>query len=342
MSIPSNRFAQLRWLQNVLCVSALLGSLVVVGLGIMGVGVASGSLNIWLIIVGAFTLFLTVLVMTYLPLARKMESAVARQLGELRDMSDVLTKQLAAMEAIEENTRLSDAAKSLAHRQQELEALRAAIREDLRIEHWEVALNLIDEMERRFGCKEEADRLREELDQARGDAIDAKLRDAIEMVDRHFRGHDWEQAQREIDRLLHALPDHAKVVALQDRMATMKETHKHELMLAWEEAVRRSDTDHAIDVLRELDQYLSSAEAQALQASARDVFKEKLLQMGVKFRFAVTEKRWQDALTIGLELVREFPNARMATEVRDVIDTLRERARANAEMEAGSVREVSP
>jgi Mg/Co/Ni transporter MgtE len=108
------------------------------------------------------------------------------------------------------------------------------------------------------------------------------------------------------------------------------------LKLAWEEAVRRSDTDHAIDILRELDEYLSPAEAEALQASARDVFKEKLLQLGVQFRFAVTEKRWQDAVTIGLELVRDFPNARMAVEVREALDTLRERAALAGETPAAA------
>ena len=110
-------------------------------------------------------------------------------------------------------------------------------------------------------------------------------------------------------------------------MGTLKEQHKQELRAAWDLAVRRSDTDHAIEVLKELDQYLSPAEAKALQNTARDVFKEKLLQVGVQFRFAVKEKRWQDALDTGLELIRDFPNARMANEVRDALDTLRERSR---------------
>ena len=103
-------------------------------------------------------------------------------------------------------------------------------------------------------------------------------------------------------------------------------------MQAWEEATQRSDTDHAIEILRELDQYLSPAEAHALQSSARHVFKEKLLQLGVQFRFAVNEKRWADALSTGLVLVRDFPNARMTNEVREALDTLRERARQQGMM----------
>lgn len=335
MPTPSARSMQLRWLQFLVCVLALIGALVLIGLGITGHAVPAGSVNVWLIVAGGFVIFVDLLVMTSFPSATRTDLAIADQANGLRELRTALGALQRILESIEENTRLSDTAKSVAHREQELEALRTAIHDDYRAEAWEAALNLIDDMERRFGTREEAERLREELDVARSQAIESKLNDAIGNVETHFQVYAWEKAQQEIDRLILALPEHAKVVALQDRMATLKVTHKKELLGAWEEAVRRSDTDHAIDVLKELDQYLSRAEAQALQSSARNVFKEKLLQMGVQFRFAVTEKRWQDALSVGLDIVREFPNARMASEVRDALDTLRERARsvpaANAE-----------
>ncbi|MFQ5493847.1 MAG: hypothetical protein ACE5EX_00540 [Phycisphaerae bacterium] len=340
MPIPSGRFSQLRLLQTVVCVTATLGAVALIILGLTGLGPASAVRGIWLVVAGGCVLFIVVLAMMFMPLMLKIESTLARQLSELRDFNEAVGKQTAVLESISENTRISDAAKSLAHRQQELDSLRAAIRDDLRNERWEVTLNLVEEMERRFGCKEEADQLREEVDDARHQAIEAKLREAIEMIDSHFAAHDWERAEGEIERLRHALPDHSKVMALQDRMVAKKEAHKQELLATWNEAVGRSDTDRAIDILRELDQYLSPAEAQSLQSSARDVFKNKLLQMGVQFRFAVTGKRWQDALDTGLELIREFPNSRMSNEVREVLDTLRERARAEAESPTES--EVSP
>ncbi len=331
MAVSSGRFSQLRWLQNVVCVAAIVGSLVLIVLGIVGC-VSSGSIaSAWMIAAGGFTLFVAVIVMTFAPLVLKIESTGARQLSELRDLGEAVARQSEALKSIAENTRISDAAKVLAHREQELDALRTAIRNDLRAEKWEAALYLVDEIERRFGYKEEADRLREETDDARNTAIQIKLQEAIEMIESHFQSHEWDRAQSEIDRLLHALPDSARVLALQDRMKTLKEEHKQELRLAWDEAVRRSDTDLAIDLLKELDPYLSSAEAQELQSSARNVFKDKLLQLGVQFRFAVTEKRWSDALAIGLDLIRDFPNARMTGEVREALDTLRERARAVAE-----------
>ena len=327
MSTAPGRFSQLRWLQTVAFVAAVLGALVLIGLGLTGYGDRPG---VWMVGAGAILMFLVVVLMTFAPLLLKMESTLARQLGELRDLHEQAKRHVAQLEAIAENTRISDAAKSLARRDQELDALRTAIRADFREQRWEAALKLIDEMERRFGYKDEADRIREELDDARNDRIQSKLTEAIEMIESHFESHQWDRAQAEIERVIRTLPDEPRVQRLPDLMKLRREQHKQAVTRAWNDAVRRNDTDHAIDILKELDQYLSPAEAQALQDSARNVFKEKLLQLGVQFRFAVNEKRWHDALAIGLELVRDFPNARMANEVREVMDTLRERARATS------------
>ena len=276
---------------------------------------------------GGFTLFFAIMLMAFMTLVVKMESTLARQLSELRRVKEAVQQALPTLDAVAENTRISDAAKSLAHRDREIEAMRAAIREDIRNERWESGLNLIEELKERFGYKEEADAVRQELNEARDRAIQAKLGKAIESIEALFAEHEWDRAKGEIDRLTHALPHNPQVAALLDRMAELKEAHKAELKEAWNEAVRRSDTDRAIDILKQLDDHLSSAEVHELQASARDVFKEKLLQLGVQFRFAVSEKRWQDALDVGLELANSFPNARMASEVREALDVIRQRVR---------------
>lgn len=333
MSTPSDRFTELRWLQNLIAVCAIILALILIGLGLIGYGATAG---VWLFAAGAVVLFAAIWLMTVTPLIHKIESTLTRQLNEIRDLNEAILKQQASLHDIAENTRISDAAKSLARRDQELDALRNSIREDIRRERWEAALNLIDEMERRFGYKEEADRVREELDDARNERIQSRLAEAVEMIESHFASHEWARAQGEIDRLINALPDDPRVSSLQERMRALREKHKQELRASWDDAVRRHDTDHAIDILRGLDQYLSPAEAQSLQNSARNVFKEKLLQLGIQFRFAVNERRWQDALTTGLDLIREFPNARMANEVREVLDTLRERARNPEAQSAGT------
>lgn len=323
------RFSQLRWLQTTVLVTALIGSLVFIGLGLSGQG-SNG--DVWMVGAGVYSLLLMVVLMTFAPLLLKVESTTARQLSELRDMQDLLAKQLTQIAAVADNTRISDAAKSLSRRDEELEALRTAIRADIHTERWEAALSLIDEMERRFGYKDEAERIREELDDARSDHIQSRLTEAIEMIESHFDSYEWDRARTEMERLTRLFGEEPRVQRLPERMRLLRDQHKETLRRAWDDAVRRNDTDHAIDILRELDQYMSGDEAESLQNSARNVFKDKLLQLGVQFRFAVNERRWSDALATGLELVRDFPNARMAHEVREALDTLRERARQTAEL----------
>jgi hypothetical protein len=50
---------------------------------------------------------------------------------------------------------------------------------------------------------------------------------------------------------------------------------------------------------------------------------------------AVSDHRWAEAAAVGEQIVSEFPNDRMATEVREMLDRLNERAVAeDAEAEA--------
>jgi hypothetical protein len=331
MAPVPGRFPQLRWLQVLVFLCAIVGAGALIGLGMLGYG---SSASVWLGSAGALILFLAIIILTITTVLLKIEGTTYRQLNELRDLNEQLARQMAKLELIAENTRISDAAKSLAHRNEELEALRQAIRDDIRNEQWDAGFSMVNEMERRYGYRDEAHSLREELERARAEGIEGKLAAAIAMIEDHFTRKEWERANSEIDRLKRLLPDDPRVTSLVDRMSQLRQKHKQELLRAWDEAVRRSDTDHAIEVLKELDQYLSPREAEDLKAVARTVFKEKLLRIGVQFRFAVKGKRWKDALDIGLELVQEFPNARMAREVSDMLDLLRERARQNAESAA--------
>ena len=75
-----------------------------------------------------------------------------------------------------------------------------------------------------------------------------------------------------------------------------------------------------------MDNYLTPTEAAALEESARDVFRARLHNMGVQFSLFVTEQAWHKALKLGKEIIREYPNSRMAEEVRQKIDTLKQRA----------------
>lgn len=323
----SRRYARLGRVQLAACVGAMLGGGALAGLGILGYG---ASTNTWLIAFGGLLVFLAVVFMTTTPVVLKLEATVHRQLSESRDANEAFARLHAGLEMIAENTRISDAAKSLARRAEELDALREAIRHDIRNQSFSAAASLAKEIGERLGYREEAESLGAEIDEARREWLNARVGAAIEHIEQHFHARDWVRAREEIDRLNRIARDDGRVDALRERMSALQEEHKTILQQEWEVAVRRNDTDHAIEVLRELDPYLTPPEVEAIQSTARTVFKEKLLQLGVQFRFAVQGKRWQDAVDIGLELIREFPNARMAHEVRERIETLRERARAAA------------
>ncbi|HEY3243685.1 MAG TPA: hypothetical protein VGM03_10065, partial [Phycisphaerae bacterium] len=231
------------------------------------------------------------------------------------------------------NTRISDAAKSVAHRDQELSALREALHEDIRRNDWEAATRMVDEMERRFGYRQEAESLREEIQIARAEAMRRKLDEAAAVVAQLIEAGDWPKARREIDRLERVLPDEPRVAEIAAFFHRRRELRKRELLKAWSEAIRRDDVDGGINILKELDQHLTREEAQSLQSSARELFKEKLQQLGVQFRFAVKERRWRDALEVGVQLIEEFPNTRMASEVSEHIDGLRKRAGLTSDVE---------
>jgi hypothetical protein len=116
------------------------------------------------------------------------------------------------------------------------------------------------------------------------------------------------------------------VLSLPRELAARREKHKQELLTQWKAAIDRNEIDHGIAILTELDQYMTPQEAVSLRESARHVFKEHLLNLGVQFSLAVTEQRWRDALEVGLQIRQEFPNSRMAQELGEKLETLRVRA----------------
>ena len=118
-------------------------------------------------------------------------------------------------------------------------------------------------------------------------------------------------------------PDARKVPA---RIQTARDDHKRDLLKQWKDAVTRDDVDQSIDLLRQLDQYLSPSEAEAYKEGARDVFRKRLQQLGVQFALHVHDKGWAEALKIGRQIIAEFPNTRMANEVRERMPILEEKA----------------
>ncbi len=230
------------------------------------------------------------------------------------------------MRTIATNSQISDGARSIANREIERETLRQAIREEMYGGDLEAAQYLISEIERRFGYKQEAKVLHDELSQVREMTIEEKVNEAISHIHRMMDQSRWIRAGHEIQRLMKLFPQHRRIAALPAEMNRRREARKQELLKEWKVAVDRAEVDRGVAILTELDQYLTPQEGHALQESARHVFKARLLNLAVQFGLAVSENRWRDALQVGLQIRKEFPNSRMAREVSEKTETLRLRA----------------
>ena len=246
--------------------------------------------------------------------------AVLQPLLERLDQMSILVN------TISEQQLLSDRAKSIAYRVKDREALRGAISEEMAKQDWEAAMVLADEIERGFGYRGEAARVRKEIDAKRQETVRRQVSDAMQTIDRHTRAEQWSAALREGERLQQQFPDNETVRNLPVEIENRRQAHKRQLLSSWTDAVARHDVDGSIEILKQLDTYLTPAEAESMQETARSVFKEKLNNLGKQFASAVQDHKWAEAIRVGEAAIREFPNSRIAQEVRENMESLRQRA----------------
>jgi hypothetical protein len=246
--------------------------------------------------------------------------------GRLGRIEGMLEELSASTKTLNELARLSDRAKRLVCQEQEIEALRETVRRELTLQDYEAADAMIDAIEKELGYTEEAARMRDEAVAVRRTTMEEKVDVSVKRIQGIIDRRDWARASREAQRLIKIMPQSERIAALPQRIDTAKAQHKRELLQAYGEAVRRNDVDRSIDLLKQLDIYLTSQEAAALQESARGVFRARLHNLGVQFAICVTDQRWAEAVATGEQIILEYPNSRMATEVRSKMEQLRARA----------------
>jgi len=236
-------------------------------------------------------------------------------------------EQIAVMlNVISEQQLLSDRAKSVAYREKDSEALRRAIREEIAKSNYDGAIVLADDMERAFGYKAEAEQFRTEITERRDEAQRKQVGEAMTGVDRLVREERWTEAFREAERVAERFPALESVKLLPKEIEMRREARKKQLLVEWNDSIKRHDTDGSIALLKRLDLYLTPTEAESLQESARGVFKEKLNGLRTQFSLAVQDHHWQDALRLGEEIMRDFPNSRLAIEVKESLEALKQHA----------------
>ncbi|MDP6633924.1 MAG: hypothetical protein QGG42_03425 [Phycisphaerae bacterium] len=247
-------------------------------------------------------------------------------ISRLEQIESLMSDSAGIHDNLQELATLSDKAKSLLYREKEILAVREAVHHDLMRQQYDSAKAMIDSIENDLGYTEEAARLRLEVKQSQEATIDEKIEVAINRILSLLDEQQWDRARRETNRILKLFPENDKIAALPQRIADAQTAYKKRLLQEYGEAVRKNDIDRGMGLLRVLDRYLTPEEGAALQESARGVFKARLRQLGVQFAISVNDQEWDEAISAGEEIIREFPNSRMAQEVRGKLDAMKSKA----------------
>lgn len=264
-------------------------------------------------------------------------NAVEHGVGHLERIESLLQKQVKNGKELIAMSRLSDQAKSLIFYDREIEALRESVNALMIQQDYVGAEAMISRAESRLGLTEVAETLRSEINQTKDSTSDDKVLQAVRRVRNVLNDHHWSRAKRDAERLLALFPNHRVVAELPNEIRQAWNAYKRQLLKQYGEAVRVNDVERSIELLKELDKYLTPQEGAALAESARDVFKKKLHNLGVQFAIAVADQNWSFAVATGEEIVKEYPNSRMAREVREKLELLRDYASGARQPTPGAV-----
>jgi len=324
---------------NGVALAGVIGGIILIIVGFLRLENESG---LWFVTAGAAIVGAAATAFVLMRLALKIEANTSRSYSILHDLHALTAEFQRVLAAIERNTALSETTRSVAHRAREWEALREALYDQIRKEDFEAVFRLIDVLQSHPAYKHEADRLRAETRDECTDAFRKKAQQAVQHINGLLASHQWQQASGEIERLERLMPTEPRVKGLWDLLNRTREEFKQTLLRDWKKAVTDNNIERGLELLKELDQYLTPEEAQSAESTARELFRERLQQLGIQFQFAVNEKRWRDALAAGLQLIEEFPNSRMAGEIKDRLSPLRERAGIPSDVEVIARRDVAP
>ena len=260
-----------------------------------------------------------------------MLSRVFKIVDALQDFSAKLKEVTGAMEKIhtglaqiDRSTRVSEAAKAIAFRDADKQSLREAVFDKLQQQDFDAAQEIIDEIAKRPEYEELAKQLRTQAEKYHTATDQERLNQVIAHIEKLFEHCQWAKASAQIEGLIKAYPDSEQAKAMRHKLFDKKQQHKGIVLAAWDDAVKRQETDRSLEILKELDLYLTPNEALALQEAARDVFRTKLHNLGVQFGIAVTEKRWTNALGTGRQIIKDFPNSKMSEEIREKLGVLKQ------------------
>lgn len=233
---------------------------------------------------------------------------------------------VALLRSVDESLKISETARRIAYRDRDLDLLRRTIEEDIERSDYDGAIVLVNELAETYGRREEAEDYRDRIEDSRMAEVDSKVSEAIARLDDVLDRKDFDLAGQVAARIQRLFPDSTRTQNLRRRVVHAREQYKLECERAFLEAAQRDDVEKAMEILMELDKYLTEQEAEPLKEVAKGVIGKKRENLGVQFKMAVHDHEWLLAVQTGEQIIADFPNTKMAEEVRGMIDLLRERA----------------
>jgi hypothetical protein len=254
---------------------------------------------------------------------------IALALQGQRKSIDLMQRQqdevTTAVRNLAEQAALSDDARRVINRRLERDLLRRAIEEDIAAEDWDAAAVLCAELADQFGYRADAEELRRQIDRARFRTVERDVANAIAEMDTMLAQHNWAEASVAAIRIGRMYPESPSVEGLRHRVERVRNTYRTELEQRFMSAVDEERPEDALDILEELDAYLTEAEAAPLVETARGVIGKAKEMLGARFKAAVHEQNLQEASAIGDRIMARFPNSRMSHEVADILTTMQQR-----------------
>lgn len=233
-----------------------------------------------------------------------------------------------SMDRVSEQAALSDDARRVLNRNRERELLRRAIAEDIQSRDWNAAIILCNELADRFGYRADAADFRKRIEQARSKTLNEEVSGAIAGLDTLIVQRRWTDAMGEAERIRKLYPESPRTEQLPVRVDRARAEYRRDLERRFLEATHGDRIDEAMELLKELDGYLTEDDAEQYREVARGVIGKARENLGAQFKMAVQDRQWETAAIVGQRILDEFPNTRMAEEIRSMMETLRERASA--------------
>ncbi len=231
-----------------------------------------------------------------------------------------------SLDRMSQHAALSDDARRVLNRTRERELLNKAIEEDIRSQDWSAAQVLVTELASRFGYEQDAERFRMRIERARAEGLDKEINDAIKALDHLIVQRHWDEALQKADNIAAGFPVSPRVKGLRDRVVNAREQYKQEIERRFLLAAQAERVDEAMEILTELDHYLSEQEAEPFREVARGVIGKARQNLGAAFKLACQDRHWSMAVSLGQQINEQFPNSRMAQEVEGLMPQLRQRA----------------